>query len=233
MKNILFSLAVLCTLGQAKAQSVKFGVKAGINLSEMTNTSLNLYQPASVFQKRETSSVSNFHFGGFADIRFKNFSIQPGLTYITKGGINDFSYKDNSTSYQSNEKLNLHYLELPVNLLINLPAGPGEVFFGGGPYLDFGLSGKATDNYTALGRTTTINYDVAFGNVPSADYQDSFQSGEVRKTAFGVNALAGYKLNNGLLISAGYGFNLTQIANNKDQTAKLNTAVVSVGYCFR
>lgn len=232
MKYLLSVLAVFGAVTFSTAQTVKFGIKSGINLSEMTSTKNSLNDFPANAQTLETSSTTNFHVGGFIDIRYKNISIQPGLTYITKGGVNYVANNDNSSSFQRNEKLTIHYIEVPVNLLLNLPVGVGEIFFGGGPYLDMGLSGTDETKHTALGTPTTIKAPINFGDQPYMLYGDAVQTGEVKNPAFGINTLAGFKLKNGLLISAGYGFNLTQIANNKDQTAKLNSVIFSVGYCF-
>ena len=188
MKKTLF-LSFIGLTSLASAQSVKFGVKAGVNFATET---------ASISGVSITSDTyTSFHFGAIADIGLQNFSIQPGVLFSVKG-----------SSSTNSSGTSLTYIEVPVNLLYHIPAGPGKVFFGAGPYLGYGISAS---NGVSFGSTTD----------------------KVANPDFGLNLLGGYRLNSGLLFSAGYGLGLANLINNGNgATLKNRVTSISIGYFF-
>jgi hypothetical protein len=167
--------------------SVKFGIKGGVNFASLTASgggySIN------------SGNITGFHVGGIADIPLGNFSLQPGLLYSTKGA-------SGST---------LGYIEVPVNLLYNTGSGSGKFFFGGGPYLGYGVS-ASNGNKFGSGTNDIANPD------------------------FGLNVLAGYRLESGLAFSAGYGLGLANLNNDKSSgniTVKNNVTSLSISYFFQ
>lgn len=95
---------------QLSAQSVKFGIKAGLNES-----TADLGESGTT-----TSNIAGFNVGAFADIEFHRLSIQPGIFYATKGYKSKTVYTANVPEpYTSirNDNVTLNYLEIPVNLL--------------------------------------------------------------------------------------------------------------------
>src|SRR3569833_2075269 len=169
MKKTLLLLALIVASMATFAQTTTFGVKAGLNSSKLTVSATG----GSI----STESLVGFHGGGVVDIGFETFSIQPGLLFSTKGG--------KSTSEEGTDKVTLNYLEVPVNFLYKVPAGDGKVFFGAGPYLGYGLSGKSK---SSDGTST----DVTFGSTTD----------DVKNPDFGFNFLAGYQF------SQGFAFNV-------------------------
>ena len=124
-------LSLLCLMGIISfslAQSINVGIKAGVNFSKLAASSGGL--------TLTSSSTTGFHVGAVVDLGFDNWSLQPGLLYSTKGGTYG-SAADGGTA-----KLTLNYVEVPVNLLYNIPLVVGKVFIGGGPYFGYGISGK-------------------------------------------------------------------------------------------
>jgi len=179
-KSILFLAFFVASL-TTFSQTTTFGIKAGINSSKLTVSATG----GSV----STESLVGFHVGGVVDFGFDSFSIQPGVLFSTKGG--------KSTSEDGTDKITLNYLEVPVNFLYKVPAGNGKVFFGGGPYLGYGLSGKGK---SSDGTTT----DVTFGS--TAD--------DIKNPDYGINLLAGYQFSQGLAINVNYGLGLANLSND-------------------
>ncbi len=88
MKKILLAVAIIAGINGAKAQDVKFGAKAGLNVAYfISNTESDIAGPK-----------YNFHLGGTAEIKLTDkFSIQPELLYSAQGltfdGFEKFDHK--------------------------------------------------------------------------------------------------------------------------------------------
>lgn len=95
MKKIILSVATIFAFGVVSAQEVKFGAKAGLNLSNLTGDAENV------------SMKVGFQVGGFAEIKLsEKFALQPELMFSSLGAKNDTGGSD--------EALNLNYIVVPI-----------------------------------------------------------------------------------------------------------------------
>lgn len=205
MKKLFILLVGLFVGSAAFAQSsnLGFGLKAGVNFPKYNvSGSNNAY---------ETSTATNFHVTGYLDAPLGSaFSIQPGISLQGKGAkidVGNFGSFTQSTMW----------MEVPVNLVAKVPLGGSNFFLGAGPYIGFGLSGKN-------------KYESSWGSV-----EDDFEfgkNGSLKSTDFGLNFTAGFQLNSGLLLHAGYGLGLTDLAPDNNSDMKLTNRVFSVGLGF-
>jgi hypothetical protein len=207
MKKSLLLLSLTCLAGFTFAQTVSFGVKAGVNFSKLSASSGGV--------TASSSSTTGFHVGGVADIGFGDWSLQPGILYSTKGG----SYGTSTDGV----KLTLNYIEIPVNVLYNIPAGVGKVFIGGGPYFGWGVSGKGT--VTGLGTSTGSGSETT--NVTFGSGQN-----DTKNPDYGINILGGFRFQSGISLSAGYGIGLGNLSNDSSGSIKNNVLSFSAGYFF-
>ena len=212
MKKILLATAFALTVSLANAQ-LKYGLKAGVNFANMGISS----QGMSFSPKSQTS----FHLTGFVDVAIsEKFSFQPGLSFQGKGYKLDVDGEEGSAT----GKFNLGYLEVPLNAVLYLPAGDGNVFIGAGPYAALGLFGKQKYDVSGLG---SGDEDVKFGNSEDDD---------ITSMDFGLNFMLGYRLNSGLLFNAGYGLglanNIPKDLRENDLKYKHKVFSISVGYSF-
>ena len=200
-------MALLALVKVSMAQDVKIGIKAGVNLPRFETTAQGI--------TTRSESTVNYQFGGFADLGFGNFSLQPGLTLSGKGG------KMGGQDYTLER--NLMYLEVPVNAIYNIPVGTAKIFLGAGPYAAVALSGedKIKDNATTEA-VAAQKSDVLFGNAVN----------EVRRSDFGVNFGGGLRLGNGVNLAANYGLGLSNLSNETDVDTKNRTLSFTVGYSF-
>jgi len=225
MKKLFIAAALLLSSSAIFAQT-KFGIKGGVNFANMTlkeDGSSATYSP---------SSQTSFHITGLADIKVnETFSFQPGLSLSGKGFSNkystDYSFVgfDYSASYENHT--NVYYLEIPLNAVAKLQAGSGKFLIGAGPYTSFGLSGKT--------KTKTTGTDEEGNNVNETENEDiEFGSGEeqMKRFDFGLNFLAGYELQNGVSLNAGYGLGLNNLANSNEGSVKNKVFSISVGFLF-
>lgn len=91
MKKLLLSLLLLTGTFAVNAQSVKFGVKGGVNFATIRGNDLDV------------DSKTGFHVGGVAELKLGDkFSLQPELLY-TELGTKD-----------SDNELTLNYISVPV-----------------------------------------------------------------------------------------------------------------------
>ena len=216
-KIILVAVALVfggATFAQTKSTtgtSPRFGLKGGVNLpkykyvNDKNNTS------------NETETSTNFHLTGYADAPIGGvFSIQPGISLQGKGA----KYFDNGTNQIED---NVLAIEIPVNILANLAAGPGKLFIGGGPYAGFNVSGQRK----FITNTSSADRKLNIGDNTGDD---------LKAIDFGLNLLAGYQLSTGLIFSAGYGLGLTNLYPTSTSTTNVeqNNRVLSfsVGFAF-
>jgi hypothetical protein len=207
----LFSLAGFSQIGKTT-----FGLRAGVNFQNLNGDDYN-------GDDLDNKIKTGFHIGANAEIPIaKDFYIQPGVLFSTKGARHDNFIGGNDL------KVNLSYIEIPVNLLYKPVLGPGKLLLGFGPYIAFGVGGKRTlgDN------KEDIEWDKEI---------DGFQYLTVKyykRTDAGANFIAGYELNNKISFQLNAQLGLIKINpeiqnDNDDETSIKNTGFgFSVGYRF-
>lgn len=211
MKKILLLLTLAAGLNvaaNAQDKPVSFGVKAGVAFPNISFSAMGT--------SASLDSKTTFYIGAVADVKVSSmFSVQPGLTFMSKGTKSGNAFFDENDSGLEGS-INISYLELPVNLVANFNAGTGKFFVGAGPYAAYALSGN--------GKAGGVKEDMPFGS----------NDGEFKRFDFGLNFLAGYQLTNGLNIHAGYGLGLGKIMNDESSGINLATKnkVFSVGLGF-
>jgi len=122
MKKNILSIVLCTAFGFSNAQSVRFGVKGGLNVSNFTG-----YQ-------EDVKSLTGFHIGGFTELKLKKkFAIQPEFLFSTQGTIVEGFNGD------SNSTIKLNYLNIPVLAKYYI----ADAFtFEAGPQIGFLLSAK-------------------------------------------------------------------------------------------
>ncbi|HET8829474.1 MAG TPA: porin family protein [Pelobium sp.] len=218
MKKLFLVAAALVFGGATFAQTAtststtRFGLKGGVNLPSYK------FVDDDENSSTESKTTINFNLTGYADIPVSPyFSVQPGISLQGKGAKLSDNDEDNKIED------NVLAIEIPVNLLVNLPAGPGSFYLGGGPYAGFNIAGQRET--TLLGVSTED--DLKFGTGDDDD---------LKALDFGFNVLAGYQLSSGLNFGAGYGFGLTNLIPSSDSNTngEINNRLWSftVGFAF-
>lgn len=200
----LFSFSTFAQSTSDKGSGISFGAKAGVAFTTVSGSDV----PSGL------KSLTSFYVGGTVNVPLGEvFSIQPGLTLVGKG----FKTEVLGATLKSNP----WYLEVPVNAVAGFQAGPGKIFVGAGPYVGFGLFGENTISGT--GTALDGSADIKFGSTSTDDY---------KMIDFGLNFLAGYQLNNGLSINAGYGMGLSSIGATGSASVKNSVFSVGLGFAF-
>lgn len=97
MNRIILPLLACMIFGIGNAQSTRYGIKAGLNVSNFTGYA------------EDIKTLAGFHVGGFAEIKIANkWGIQPEFLFSTQGTTIE-GYDGNS-----NTNVKLNYLNIPV-----------------------------------------------------------------------------------------------------------------------
>ncbi|MDL2223314.1 porin family protein [Bacteroidales bacterium OttesenSCG-928-M11] len=124
----LKTLLVVCLLSlgfvAASAQNLNWGVKAGLNVSSLTSLDDAKFKPGF-----NVGVLGQYMFAGS-----EGFGVEAGLQYSMLG----FKYE----MFGESETLNASYLQLPIQALYKINAGPGlSLYPSAGIYLGYGLGG--------------------------------------------------------------------------------------------
>ncbi|MCX6253652.1 MAG: porin family protein [Bacteroidia bacterium] len=206
MKTRLISFALMLMLSApvAIAQSsdeakISFAVLGGANFQNLTGKNNN-------GDKLENDMIVGFHVGVNIQIPVApEFFFQPGLLFTTKGAEN--TYGSLTGTYK------LSYIELPLNMVYKGLLGKGHILIGFGPYVAYGIGGKASIN----SGSTTLETDIEFKNVvelgdPIVPYVKAFDAGG--------NIFAGYELAGGIFLQLNGQLGMLKI-NPEDKRAEV------------
>jgi len=220
MKKLLLIVLIILSANLTFAQKVNLGIKLGLSSStlveELNGTTGN------------TGYIKNVDLGAYADIKFGNFTLQPGLAYYLKGGSGSngaYSSGAGAVTFYDQE-LRLYYLELPVNVLYNFSIKAGKFFIGGGPYIAYAVSGKSQVFATTSGSGSTTNSattDVTFGS----------GANDLQRLDYGFDMLAGFRFNNGIELGFDCGVGSQNLSNQSNFNVKNATGSFTVGYFFK
>ncbi|HEY3369775.1 MAG TPA: porin family protein [Prolixibacteraceae bacterium] len=220
----LFLIAILVMFGfsaMSQSEGISFGLKGGVNFQNINGKDAS-------GDKLEFDMVTRFNAGVVVEIPVApEFYFQPGLLYTTKGAkaSKDFLGVGTSGEY------NLSYIELPLNLLYKPLLGKGHLLLGFGPYVAYGLGGKAKFE---IGNVSEER-DIVFAN----DYTSPSHYGQYfKRLDYGGNLFFGYELANGISLQLNTQLGMAKInADNttypNDDTSFKNTGFgLSLGYMF-
>jgi outer membrane immunogenic protein len=140
MNKIILSISLLViTAISAKAQ-IKFGIKGGMNVSSISNTSSYEYQIPNNSPK--FTARIGYNIGAFANIHLKGlFSLETEAYYSLEGAKNNFSVTDQYGNILSDHGVqDLSYLQIPV--MARITFWKKRLYAELGPQIGFLLSAK-------------------------------------------------------------------------------------------
>ncbi|QKG56087.1 PorT family protein [Hymenobacter sp. BRD128] len=200
----------------AHAQSIRFGLKAGANLSNLAGNVVNQSQYNNRF---------GFHGGVMLNFGLANdlLSIQPELLYSQKG----FKYADQSytvlgNTYRNTGSVRYDYLDVPLLLRLKVSG----VFFEVGPQYSY-LMNISTD------RTQTYN-----GSVVGTAGSGTSNLDNVNRNELGYVGGVGFQSSQGFLLGVRYNGAFTDFAkdgysNNDFKNARNSAFQAYVGFLLR
>ena len=217
MKTRQVSLILIFTLliSTAMAQSgemgkTTFAVLGGVNFQ-------NLNGEDNSGDKLENDLIIGYHFGVNAQIPVApEFYFQPGLQFSTKGA------KNTANSLTSTYKLS--YVELPLNFVYKALVGNGYFMIGLGPYVAYGVGGKAIYEGGSLSSESDIKFkkEVVSGDPITTVYIKPFDAGG--------NIFFGYEMAGGLFLQLNAQLGMLNIRPDNYLLTDDNSTLKNTGY---
>lgn len=189
-KKLIVAVVTLCfAYMNAQTNSVEFGVKAGANLSKITD-----YTP-------ESKYVPGFQAGGFAQYSITDkLRLQTELLFSLEGGRSSFNFEDEFQSFMIKSDITFGYVNLPVMLQYKLFKG---LHLEAGPQLGYlVLAENAYETKFSIG-------DVGIDEKGTESIID-----DMNRFSLGVNLGLQYDISNRFFVQARYNKGLTKLAKN-------------------
>jgi hypothetical protein len=207
---------------KSRGSSTSFGLRAGVNFQNINGKDEN-------DDKLENDILTGFNIGINAEIPVGvDFYFQPGLLYTIKGAKSE----DDILGQSFNTTLKISYLEVPLNFLYKPLLGTGHLILGFGPYVAFGIGGKATYDGGGSSQSEKIKFQ------KTVKISDPVDVVYIKPMDAGANLLVGYEFGNKVSFQLNTQLGLTKInpeyeGASDDKTSVKNTGFgLSLGYRF-
>lgn len=198
MKKTMMVLLLSLLVGGSTLFAQGLGLRAGVNFQNLTGDGA----------LDEAKMAPRFNIGLDYEIAVApDFYFAPGLLFATKGSKYEILGED--------IQIGLNYLEVPLNLVYKPVLGDGNLIVAFGPYVGYGLGGKA--------KSDGGDVDIEMG---SDEEEDDFKALDM-----GANLSFGYMFGAGLSLQFNTQLGLVNISHGDD--AVKNTGFgLSLGYRF-
>ena len=202
------SLGAMAQAGRAAMGTTTLGITGGVNWNNIngknaTGADLN------------NDLKTGFNGGLNLEVPLgSGFFVQPGIEYRRKGA-----------ELENGNKLNLSYIDVPVNLMYKPALGTGTMLLGFGPYIGLGINGKVISP-DGTERKVIFNNDYAVNEAQDLQF---------KHLDAGANFTAGYEFRSKLSMSLKAQLGLININPDtnipNDETRNRNTGFgFSLGY---
>ena len=201
---------------KSSAVGTSFGLRAGVNFQNINGRDEN-------DDKLKNDILTGFNVGINAEIPVGiDFYFQPGLLYTIKGAKSEVV----TLGQPFNTTLKISYLEVPLNFLYKPLLGTGHLILGFGPYVAFGIGGKATYDGGGSSLTEKIKFQKT---VMNSDPDDVVY---IRPMDAGANMLAGYEFGNKVSFQLNAQLGLTKINPEYEGSSNDNASAKNTGFGF-
>jgi hypothetical protein len=228
LKSLLAATLLMAGASTAQAQ-ISFGPRVGLNATKLN---LDLEDDYPLKSKLRYGA----QVGLAMNAQFGNLAVQPAVLFTMKGhkgetkGSQTFSNPGliMKVSFDESQKIQLNYIEVPVNLVYSTKGVEGGFQVFAGPYVALGVGGKV-ETETASTSTTTFNGQVIASESKSYSGKNSVEfvskAGKAKDKEYfrnidtGLNLGVGYKVG-GMQAQLGYGLGLSNIVPNDQKDKK-------------
>lgn len=216
---LVFTLFAFSAMAQSDGMGkTSFAVLGGVNFQNLNGKNMS-------GDKLENDLIIGYHFGVNAQIPVApEFYFQPGLQFTTKGAKNTVSDLTGTTR--------LSYIELPLNFVYKGLLGSGYFMLGFGPYVGYGIGGKAVYE----GGAASYESDIKFKNEVVSG--DPLTTECIKPLDVGGNIFFGYGMAGGLFLQLNAQLGMVNIKPDHyltpdDSSTLKNTGFgLSIGYRF-
>jgi len=214
-------LAVVLTSASNAQAQFNFGLRAGFNLSRLSEkfeyqtNNFNKFKPG-----YQIGVVSEYAISG-------TFAIQPGILFVTQGGrYKNYFFRTTHPEWQTWDAIRLiNYLQIPINILYKLDLGGAKLILQTGFYHAFAISGKIYGKNDPMGLDDS-EMKIKFGY--------NVEDGGIRPIDFGLGLGAGMQFSH-TQVGLSYNFGLTNLSTQQKSmkhSFKNDVLTVTVTYLF-
>lgn len=212
MKRFFITMAVaMATIFTSQAQELKFGARAGLNLSTTSFKSSGTEAGVSYTVDVETGFKAGFHIGAFTELGLSDkLFLEAGLAYLQQGATlksakASFGGHTEKQDFKGDSYVTMGFINLPVWLKYDIMGFRPKVGLNAGYQLD------ATLKLNGEKHTERIK-------------ENTFD--------FGLGVGLEYNLPMGVFFDANFNLGLVNLAEDKNTTVKNRTFQIGVGYKF-
>ncbi len=214
MKFKITSIAIMLLLSAtftfAQTTGPAFGLLGGVNFQNLNGKDMDGDQ-------LDNDMIVGYHIGANVQIPIApEFYFQPGLLFSTKGA--------KTTTGPITSTYNLSYLELPLNFVYKGLLGQGYVLVGFGPYVGYGIMGKAKHE----GGSVSYESDIEFTN--TVDAGDPLTETYFKPLDVGGNIFAGYEMASGLFFQLNAQLGLLKINPEDNRLPENELSLMNTGF---
>ena len=214
-------IGVVTTVSSFSQLSI--GVQGTGNLSDASIEASDIFSPSKKTRVMPGAGI-------VADIQVNpSLMLRTGLNYQQQGITLKATFPGvpgEINEISTEAKLNLHYLQVPLNVLYTTK-GATSFFVGGGPYVSFAVSGKTKSETTYRYTDGTVETEKE-----EADLFEKDEDGNTsfKRTDFGLGAIAGVKLPGGFFANVGYQYSLANLSKDEDAKYRNRGLQLTIGY---
>jgi len=215
MRKLGIVIMFILTMIGSKSIAQTFGIKAGMNFSNMLNKD-NDFKYSEEYKTR-----IGFNIGATMELPLSGpILFETGLIIDTKG----YKRTIDGNNIQTKIRFNTTYLDIPLHIKYAFEFSGLKPYVAAGPYIGFGISGKIISKTVVSGISSETSDAVNWGNDNGSD---------LKQLDGGFDFGAGLEFGN-IYLGANYSLGLANICPNPDNGQKYNNRLfsISVGYKF-
>lgn len=204
MKKIVLAIMIAAAAITANAQSLRFGVKGGLNCSKETKNEV-----VKQYISKDMSFRTGFHVGGVVNYALSSrWELEADFLYSMQGYKDKIDVMTEQSLSNEDYTVTSHYLNLPIAVKF-FPVG--RFYIECGPQWGYLLSKK--------------------DKMEDWDNTNMYPSGTTKKIDFGIFGGLGYRFTDNVFVEARYihGFTGT---SKKNDGGKNRNIQMSLGYLF-
>ncbi len=212
MKHLGKLILIIILISFASESYAQFlvGARVGVNMSNM------LWKDDDDTYSEDYKMKMGFHAGPAVQIGIAPFlSLETGLILSTRG----YKWSEESGGEEYSTKVNLLYLDIPINGKFTFGVGATKIFVIAGPYIGIGLSGKAKQEYKYGDYKESDTHTVEWGS--------DEEKHDLKRLDFGLTAGAGVQIKI-IQVSVYYNLGLANISPYTENGAKIANRNIGV-----
>ena len=217
----MVAIATVVTSASAESGQFRVGATVGLELSNM------LAKDKDETYSKDFKSKAGLKIGVVAEYSFSDyFALAPELAFVQRGYKEKESETYDGIKYEATEKVNVNYLQIPINAVGRYAINDDFSVFGfAGPYFAFALSGKSSWEAKGGGESESGDEKLKIGSNKEEDDMKAFD--------FGLNFGVGAEYM-GIFLKVQYNLGLGNLSLYTDNGYKINNRNfgISVGYMF-